>query len=359
MPLDNFQNISFEDKVRTLRNGGYWVGVKNPRRDIVEALYENREKIRAEKWNELGSASLPWQKQYTKFLKTENNLEKVIDVQKSNEIEKQKYLAMNNNNESASLKVISYKIKTEPETKVNPTEKFSSDFPVVEYKVKLNDNLWKIAKMFYCSEKEIISLNKLKSDIIREGQILKIQPGTKTDKKFSPDRKIYSYLLTADDLQNKNPLEIVAARFSGNEPNQIITADDIKTVNNIDGKKLYVGQHLWITKVTIEGKLASWYGNDFHGQIMANGKKFNAHKISCASRDLPLGALISIENLQNKKLVRNVPVSDRGPYFDKSIRALDISLETAKQLGMIEQGVSPVKIIIEFLPKMPDLPLSI
>ena len=49
MPLDNFQNISFEDKVRTLRNGGYWVGVKNPRRDIVEALYENREKIRAEK----------------------------------------------------------------------------------------------------------------------------------------------------------------------------------------------------------------------------------------------------------------------------------------------------------------------
>jgi rare lipoprotein A len=231
-------------------------------------------------------------------------------------------------------------------------------FDQITYTIQRGDNLWALARRFYCTEKEIMSLNGMRSNLIHEGRTLKIQPGTRTDTKYDPEKIAYSYLVTPKDLSREEPLAEIAARFSGEEPHQVITAADISAVNGLGSSPLKAGQHLWVTNVTIEGRSASWYGKDFHGKKMANGKNFDMNAVSCATRDLPLGARVTVLNSSNGRQVGNVPVWDRGPYVDKSSRAIDLSREIAKRLGMLETGVAPVRITIESLPKMPDLPLE-
>lgn len=336
---------------RDLKTQGYWIGTKFARKDIIIKLYENRKDIPSSLWNEYGNASISWDKQSKKLLN-------IVYVNRSKELSNvdkkfKKNDVLINENDSLKKRNVVYALETNEKT-----SNLRSGFPLIEYVVKKGDNTWRLAKMFYCREKEILDLNGLKSKIIYPGQVLKIKPATIIDTKFNPEKIIYSYLLTREDIESEDPLSIIAARFSGSQKHEIITAEDIKALNNIDGKNLRVGQHIWVGKVTIEGKSASWYGKDFHGKKMANGQNYDMNKISCASRDLPIGTKIKITNVRNNRSVSNVPVLDRGPYFDKETRAIDLSYEAARQLNMIEEGVSPVIITIQYLPKMPDLPLT-
>lgn len=88
---------------------------------------------------------------------------------------------------------------------------------------------------------------------------------------------------------------------------------------------------------------ASWYGMKFHGKIMANGLPFNAHGISAASRTIPLGTLVRVTNLGNKRQVL-VRISDRGPYIN--CRIIDLSLGAAHVLGIEIQGLAQVELEI-------------
>lgn len=246
-----------------------------------------------------------------------------------------------------------------PENELQAAEvPLKAGFEQISYTIKKGDNLWKIARNLYCTEKEIMRLNGMKNDIIHEGRTLKIVPGTTTDSKYDPEKIAYSYLVTPKDLSYEEPLSVIAERFSGSESHQVITAADIKEVNDLEDSPLHVGQHLWIANVTIEGRSASWYGSDFHGKKMANGNNYDMNALSCATRDLPLGSRVSVMNSANGREVENVPVWDRGPYVDKANRAIDVSREVAKWLGMFETGVAPVRITIKSLPKLPDLPLQ-
>lgn len=91
----------------------------------------------------------------------------------------------------------------------------------------------------------------------------------------------------------------------------------------------------------IERGIASWYGHPFHQKRAADGSIFNMKEMTVASRTLPLGSLIIIENLKNGRKAL-ATVTDRGPYVDG--RVLDVSLAVAEVLGMVEQGVVPVEI---------------
>ena len=95
-----------------------------------------------------------------------------------------------------------------------------------------------------------------------------------------------------------------------------------------------------IAKLPVDG-VASYYADQFHGRTTANGEVFDMYALTCAHPSLPFGTMLKITNLGNDKSVI-VRVNDRGPYVDA--RELDLSLQAATNIGMISEGISPVRI---------------
>lgn len=60
---------------------------------------------------------------------------------------------------------------------------------------------------------------------------------------------------------------------------------------------------------------ATFYGvgDGLHGNLTANGERFNAYGLTAAHRTLPLGSKIRVTNQNNGKSL-TVRVNDRGPY---------------------------------------------
>ncbi len=95
--------------------------------------------------------------------------------------------------------------------------------------------------------------------------------------------------------------------------------------------------------------IASWYGLHSNGNLTASGIRFSMYKPIAASRTLPLHSIIKVINLKNNKSII-LPVLDRGPYVKG--RIIDLSFIAAKKLGYIKQGITPVKIIVLYNPKI-------
>jgi rare lipoprotein A len=84
--------------------------------------------------------------------------------------------------------------------------------------------------------------------------------------------------------------------------------------------------------------LASFY---YKPQPVSCGGDFDAKEMTAAHRTLPCGTLVKVTNLENGR--RNfVWITDRGPYIEG--RIIDLSRAAARDLGMIPQGVVPVKL---------------
>jgi len=87
--------------------------------------------------------------------------------------------------------------------------------------------------------------------------------------------------------------------------------------------------------------LASWYGSKFHGRLTSNGERYNMHGRTAAHKTLPFNTYVQVKNLRNgKKTV--VRINDRGPFVRG--RIIDLTLTAASALGMLEDGVVPVRI---------------
>jgi len=93
---------------------------------------------------------------------------------------------------------------------------------------------------------------------------------------------------------------------------------------------------------------ASWYGGKFHGRTTASGETFDTHALTAAHKTLPFDTMVEVTNLNNGKTVR-VRITDRGPFVEG--RIIDLSMAAAKKIGMLGDGVAPVKISI-----VPPLP---
>jgi rare lipoprotein A len=98
---------------------------------------------------------------------------------------------------------------------------------------------------------------------------------------------------------------------------------------------------------------ASWYGRYHQGRRMANGNRFNLHKLTAAHRSLPLSTTARVTNLDNGREVK-VRITDRGPYGHH--RLIDLSEHAAQLLGMRHDGVATVK--VEVLPSDQETALS-
>jgi len=85
--------------------------------------------------------------------------------------------------------------------------------------------------------------------------------------------------------------------------------------------------------------VASWYGSQHHGKLMANGHPFNMYADTVAHKKIPLGTRLTLTNPKNGATVQ-VKVTDRGPYIPG--RNLDLSYGVARKLGVVEAGVAKV-----------------
>ena len=86
---------------------------------------------------------------------------------------------------------------------------------------------------------------------------------------------------------------------------------------------------------------ASWYGSQYQGKPTASGEPFDMYAYTAANRTLPFGTVIRVTNLKNNKSVQ-VRVNDRGPT--KESRIVDLSYQAAKDIGLLHDGVVPVKV---------------
>ncbi len=85
---------------------------------------------------------------------------------------------------------------------------------------------------------------------------------------------------------------------------------------------------------------ASWYGAQHQGRKMANGKRFDRHKLTAASWYFPLGTTIRVVNVKNGKSVM-VTITDRGPNL-RLHRILDLSEAAAERLDYRHDGLTTV-----------------
>ncbi|MBR1266099.1 septal ring lytic transglycosylase RlpA family protein [Bradyrhizobium sp. AUGA SZCCT0222] len=94
--------------------------------------------------------------------------------------------------------------------------------------------------------------------------------------------------------------------------------------------------------------MASWYGDDFHGRLTANGEVFDMLSLTAAHPTLPIPSYARVTNLRNgKSLV--VRVNDRGPYHGN--RLIDVSNKAAELLDFKSNGVAKVR--VEYVGRAP------
>jgi rare lipoprotein A len=117
------------------------------------------------------------------------------------------------------------------------------------------------------------------------------------------------------------------------------------------GKPYTVAGRVYVPEEDVnyrEEGLASWYGDDFHGRLTANGEIFDMASLSAAHPTLPMPCYARVTNLSNGKSLI-VRVNDRGPYHGN--RVMDVSSRAAELLEFKSNGVARVR--VEYVARAP------
>ena len=117
------------------------------------------------------------------------------------------------------------------------------------------------------------------------------------------------------------------------------------------GKPYMVAGQLYVPEENVNYRqegLASWYGEDFHGRLTANGEVFDMTSLSAAHPTLPMPCYARVTNLANGKSLI-VRVNDRGPYHAN--RVMDVSSRAADLLEFKGSGVARVR--VEYVGRAP------
>lgn len=90
---------------------------------------------------------------------------------------------------------------------------------------------------------------------------------------------------------------------------------------------------------------ASYYADKFDGRRTASGEIFDQDELTAAHRTLPMGSLVKVTCEKTGRSV-TVRVNDRGPFTGS--RVIDVSKAAARELGMLNAGLTEVT--LELLP---------
>lgn len=117
------------------------------------------------------------------------------------------------------------------------------------------------------------------------------------------------------------------------------------------GKPYVVGGRMYVPEEDAnyrEEGVASWYGDDFHGRLTANGEVFDMASLTAAHTTLPMPCYARVTNLANGKSLI-VRVNDRGPYHGN--RLIDVSNKAAELLEFKGNGTARVR--VEYVGRAP------
>ncbi|RFU61126.1 LysM peptidoglycan-binding domain-containing protein [Peribacillus glennii] len=109
---------------------------------------------------------------------------------------------------------------------------FGAQIEASTYKVKSNDTLWKISMNKKVTVAQLKQWNKLKTDQIRVGQVLKVTPPTSASKLKQTNTNRPTYIVKSGDT-----LFLIAKKNK-------TTVSAIKTLNKLKSDKILVGQRL-------------------------------------------------------------------------------------------------------------------
>lgn len=96
---------------------------------------------------------------------------------------------------------------------------------------------------------------------------------------------------------------------------------------------------------------ASWYGPPYDKRRGANGQIFDKDALTAAHRTLPMNSLIRVTNLSTGQSAI-LRITDRGPFVPN--RILDLSLASAKAIGVWRPGVARVRVELFAAPSALD-----
>jgi rare lipoprotein A len=96
---------------------------------------------------------------------------------------------------------------------------------------------------------------------------------------------------------------------------------------------------------------ATWYTAPYKGRKAANGQVFDDEALTAAHRTLPMGSLIVVTNLKTRQ-ASAMRITDRGPFAPDKI--IDLTIASAKSIGIYRSGTAPVRIDVYETPKPMD-----
>jgi len=85
--------------------------------------------------------------------------------------------------------------------------------------------------------------------------------------------------------------------------------------------------------------IASYYGPGFHGNLTANGERFDSQAMTFAHRTMPFGTRIKVTNQDNGRSVI-LRANDRGPFYGN--RIIDLSEGAFARIASKGQGLANV-----------------
>jgi rare lipoprotein A len=96
---------------------------------------------------------------------------------------------------------------------------------------------------------------------------------------------------------------------------------------------------------------ATWYTAPYKGRRAANGQVFDDDAMTAAHRTLPMGSLVVVTNMKTGESSA-MRISDRGPFVEG--RMLDLTIASAKAVGVFRVGMAMVRMDVYQTPKPMD-----
>jgi len=115
-----------------------------------------------------------------------------------------------------------------------------------------------------------------------------------------------------------------------------------KRVNKKEQDAIYSDRYSNLSEVLeTEIGLASFYAHAFHGKLTFTEEVYDMYGTTAAHPTYPMNTIIRVTNTFNKRHIE-IRINDRMPQHPE--RIIDLSLGTAQELDMVEDGITEVKI---------------